>query len=62
MLPHLENLPVALGNAKDISFLIQHLDIIVQSLGCVDEIAPFQPVPADQLFKKSKSAAKPEPE
>ena len=48
--------------AKDISFLIQHLDIIVQSLGCVDEVAPFQPVPADPLFKKSKSAAKPETE
>jgi hypothetical protein len=48
--------------AKDISFLIQHLDIIVKSLDCVDEIAQFQPVPADQLFKKSKSAPKPETE
>ena len=48
--------------AKDISFLIQHLDIIVKSLDCVDEVAPFQPVPGDQLFKKSKSAAKPETE
>jgi len=48
--------------AKDISFLIQHLDIIVKSLNCVDEIAPFQPVPADQLFKKTKSASKPETE
>jgi hypothetical protein len=38
--------------AKDISFLIQHLDIIVKSLDCVDEVAPFQPVPAEQLFKK----------
>jgi hypothetical protein len=47
---------------KDISFLIQHLDIIVKSLNCVDEVAQFQPVPADQLFKKSKSAAKPETE
>jgi hypothetical protein len=47
---------------KDISFLIQHLDIIVKSLDCVDEIAQFQPVPADQLFKKSKSAPKPETE
>ena len=47
---------------KDISFLIQHLDIVVKSLDCVDEVAPFQPVPADQLFKKSKSAAKPETE
>ena len=48
--------------AKDISFLIQHLNIIVKSLDCVDEIAQFQPVPADQLFKKSKSAPKPETE
>src|ERR1035438_7151415 len=48
--------------AKDISFLIQHLDIIVKSLDFVDEIAQFQPVPADQLFKKSKSAPKPETE
>jgi hypothetical protein len=47
---------------KDISFLIQHLDIIVKSLDCVDEVAPFQPVPGDQLFKKSKSAAKPQTE
>jgi hypothetical protein len=47
---------------KDIGFLIQHLDIIVKSLNCVDEVAPFQPVPAEQLFKKSKSAAKPETE
>jgi hypothetical protein len=38
--------------AQDISFLIQHLDIIVKSLDCVDEVAPFQPVPADQLFRK----------
>jgi len=38
--------------AKDISFLIRHLDIIVKSLDCVDEVAPFQPVPADQLFRK----------
>jgi hypothetical protein len=35
---------------------------IVKSLDCVDEIAQFQPVPADQLFKKSKSAPKPETE
>jgi hypothetical protein len=48
--------------AEDISFLIQHLDIIVKSLDCVDEIAPFQPVPTDQLFKKSKSTPKPETE
>jgi hypothetical protein len=48
--------------AKDISFLIQHLDIIVKSLDCVDEIGQFQPVPADQLFKKRKSAPKPEKE
>jgi hypothetical protein len=48
--------------AKDISFLLQYLDIIVKSLDCVDEIAQFQPVPADQLFKKSKSAPKPETE
>ena len=48
--------------AKDISFLIQHLDIIVKSLDCVDEIAQFQPVPADQMFKRSKSAPKPEEE
>ena len=42
--------------ANDITFLIQHLDIIVRSLDCVDEVAPFQPVPADQLFRKrSKS-------
>jgi hypothetical protein len=47
---------------KDISFLIQHLDIIVKSLDCVDEVALFQPVPVDRLFKKSKSAAKPETE
>ena len=40
--------------ANDISFLIQHLDIIVKSLDCVDEIAQFQPVPADQLFKKKE--------
>ena len=46
--------------AKDISFLIQHLDIIAQSVNCVDEVAAFQPVPPDQLFKKSKSAAKPD--
>ena len=38
--------------AKDISFLIQHLDVIVKSLDCVDEVAPFQPVPADQLFRR----------
>jgi hypothetical protein len=38
--------------AKDISFLFQHLDIIVKSLDCVDEIAQFQPVAADQLFKR----------
>ena len=38
--------------AKDVSFLIQHLDIIVKSLDCVDEVAPFQPVPAEQLFRK----------
>jgi hypothetical protein len=48
--------------AKDISFLIQHLDIIVKSLDCVDEVAQFQQVPADQLFKRSKSAPKPETE
>jgi len=47
---------------REISFLLQHLDVIVQSLNCVDEIAPFHPVPADQLFKKSKSAPKPEME
>jgi hypothetical protein len=45
---------------RDISYLIQHLDIIVGALNCVDEVAPFQPVPADQLFKKSKSAPKDE--
>ena len=44
--------------AKDISFLIQHLDIIVKSLDCVDEVAPFQPVPADQLFKKESKPEK----
>jgi hypothetical protein len=38
--------------ANDISFLIQHLDMIVRSLNCVDEVASFQPVPADQLFTK----------
>jgi hypothetical protein len=38
--------------ANDISFLIQHLDIIVRSMNCVDEVASFQPVPADQLFTK----------
>ena len=38
--------------AKDMSFLMQHLDIIVKSLGCVDEVARFQPVPAEQLFRK----------
>jgi hypothetical protein len=43
---------------KDVSFLIQHLDIIVKSLDCVDEVARFQPVPADQLFRKSKSRSK----
>lgn len=48
--------------ANDISFLIQHLDIIVKFLECVDEVAPFQTVPADQLFKKSKSAANTETE
>jgi hypothetical protein len=45
---------------KEISFLIQHLDIIVKSLDYADEVAPFQAVPAAQLFKKSKSAPKPE--
>jgi transposase len=48
--------------AKDITFLIHHLDIIVKSLDCVDEIAQFHPVPADQLFKKSKSAPRDETE
>jgi hypothetical protein len=44
---------------KDVSFLLQHLDIIVKSLNCVDEVAPFRPVPADQLFRKrSKSSSK----
>jgi hypothetical protein len=38
------------------------LDITVQFLDGVDEIAQFQPAPADQLFKKSKSAPKPEKE
>ena len=37
---------------KDISFLIQHLDKIAASLNCVDEVAPFQMVPAEQLFRK----------
>jgi hypothetical protein len=37
---------------KDISFLIQHLDIIAQSLNCIDEVGSFHPVCADQLFKK----------
>lgn len=43
---------------RDVSFLIQHLDIIVRSVNCVDEVGRFQPVPAEQLFKKS--ARKPE--
>jgi hypothetical protein len=46
--------------AKDVSFLIQHLDIIVKSLDCVNEVFLFQPVPAGQLFKKSISAPKTE--
>ena len=46
--------------AKDISFLIQHLDIIVKSLDCVNEVVRFQPVPAGLLFKKSISAPKTE--
>jgi predicted transcriptional regulator len=43
--------------AKDISFLIQHLDIIIQSLNCVDEIAHFQPLPPGTLFKKSSKSS-----
>ncbi len=30
----------------DVGFLLQHLDVIVQSLNCVDEVAPCHPVPA----------------
>ena len=43
---------------KDLSFLIQHLDIIVGALNCVDEVGPFHPVPADQLFKKGSKPGK----
>jgi hypothetical protein len=39
---------------RDVAFLIEHLDKIVPSLNCVDEVARFQPVPAEQLFKKSR--------
>jgi hypothetical protein len=46
--------------AKDISFLVQRLDIIVKSLDCVNEVVRFQPVPAGLLFKKSISAPKTE--
>ena len=38
--------------AKDIGFLIQHLDIIVKSLDCVHEVGQFQPVPSEQLFRR----------
>jgi len=44
---------------RDISFLLQHLDVIVQSLKCVDEFPQFQPVPAEVLFKKSDRSVKP---
>ena len=37
---------------REVAFLIQHLDKIVTALNCVDAVAPFQPVPAEQLFKK----------
>jgi len=45
---------------RDISFLLQHLDIIVQSLNCVDEIGPFQPLPPGTLFKKSSKVTEKE--
>ena len=44
---------------RDISFLLQHLDVIVQSLGCVDEIGPFQPLHQGTLSKKSSKSSKP---
>lgn len=43
---------------KDVSFLLEHLDVIVGSLGCVDEIGSFQPVAAEKLFKKSSNREK----
>jgi hypothetical protein len=36
------------------------IDVNCAVLERVDEIGPFQPVPAEQLFKKSKSAPKPQ--
>jgi hypothetical protein len=44
---------------RDIGFLLQHLDIIVQSLGCVDEIAHFQPLPPGALSRKPSQSSKP---
>jgi hypothetical protein len=41
---------------SDISFLLQHLDIIVQSLNCVDEVGPFQPLPPGTFSRKSSQS------
>jgi len=43
---------------RDISFLLQHMDIIVQSLNCVDEVAHFQPLPPDTLSRKPSQSSK----
>src|SRR5205085_12233320 len=37
---------------RDVTYLIKQMDIIVKSVDCVDQVAPFQPVPTDQLFKR----------
>jgi len=40
--------------ARDISFLIEHLDTIVASLNCVDAVPVFTSVPREELYRKRR--------